>query len=51
MLHVINQHLVAGTTVSTEFLKNEFETRVKGIGYVVSLLSPFARPVNLTRSW
>ena len=47
----INQHRVAGTTVSTEFLKNEFETRVKGIGYVVSLLSPFARPVNLTRSW
>ena len=47
----INQHRVAGTTVSTEFLKNEFETRVKGIGHVVSLLSPFAKPVNLTRSW
>ena len=47
----INQHRVAGTTVSTEFLKTEFELRVKGIGNLVSLLAPFDKPVNLSRSW
>ena len=47
----INQHRVAGTTVSTEFLANVFKKRGQRIGNLVSLLAPFAKPVNLTRSW
>ncbi len=42
---------MAGTTVTPEELRREFESRVRGIGSVVSLLSPWDAPLNLTRIW
>ena len=41
----------AGKTVTPEVLKHEFESRVRGIGHIVSLLSPWDAPLNLTRIW
>ena len=47
----INQHRVAGCHISTEALQHEFESRVRAIGHVLSLLTPWDNPTNLTRSW
>ena len=41
----------AGTTVTPEELKHEFESRVRGIGHIVSMLFPWDAPINLTRIW
>jgi hypothetical protein len=37
--------------VTPEELRREFESRVRGIGRVVSLLSPWDKPLNLKRIW
>ena len=42
---------MAGKTVTPEDLRHEFESRVRGIGRIVSLLSPWDAPLNLTRIW
>ena len=38
-------------TVTPEELKHEFESRVRGIGHIVSMLFPWDAPINLTRIW
>jgi hypothetical protein len=37
--------------VTPEGLKHEFESRVRGIGHIVSMLFPWDAPINLTRIW
>ena len=37
--------------MTPEELKHEFESRVRGIGHIVSMLFPWDAPSNLTRIW
>ena len=37
--------------MTPEELKHEFESRVRGIGHIVSMLFPWDAPINLTRIW
>ena len=37
--------------MTPEELKHEFESRVRGIGHIVSRLFPWDAPINLTRIW
>ena len=37
--------------MTPEELKHEFESRVRGIGHIVSMLFPWDAPINLSRIW
>jgi len=52
----INQHRVKeaealGLTIPFEDFRQEFEQRVRGIGHVLALMTPWDEPVYVTRVW
>eukprot|EP00658_Telonema_sp_P-2_P042488 TRINITY_DN30509_c0_g1_i1.p1 TRINITY_DN30509_c0_g1~~TRINITY_DN30509_c0_g1_i1.p1 ORF type:complete len:541 (-),score=110.76 TRINITY_DN30509_c0_g1_i1:8-1630(-) len=49
--HRVKQRQASGQVVTTEEFREEFESRVRGIGHVLSLVTPWDDPANLKRTW
>ena len=47
----VNQHRVRGSEVPFEQFRDIFKNRVRDIGHLVPLLSPWKSPVYITRAW
>jgi len=49
--HRVKEKAANNQVVSTEEFKQEFESRVRGVGRVLSLVTPWNEPQNLKRVW
>ena len=47
--HRVKEKAANNQVVSTEEFKQEFESRVRGVGRVLSLVTPWNEPQNLKR--